>query len=65
MEIFKPKPVEKIPNNPLNTQERNDIFISDIYIDDGDISTMIIQEVPMFEPEVNKTQTFKTQVIVS
>ena len=42
----------------MNTQERNDIFISDIYIDDDDISTMIIQDVPMFKPEVNKDIDF-------
>lgn len=42
----------------MNTQERNDIFISDIYIDDDDISTMIIQDVPMLKPEVNKDIDF-------
>ena len=43
----------------MNTQERNDIFISDISIDDDDISTMIIQGVPMFKPEVNKDIDFQ------
>lgn len=51
-EIFKPKPIEKLPNSPLNIQESDNVFINDIYIDDDDdIIMMIIQDVPMFKPD--------------
>ena len=46
-EIFEPKLVEKIPNNPINIQESDDIFIND---------DTVIQDVPMFEPQIDFPQ---------
>ena len=43
-EIFEPKPVEKVPNNPINNQEPDNIFIND---------NTVIQDVPMFEPQID------------
>ena len=46
-EIFEPKPVEKIPNNPINIQESDNIFIND---------DTVIQDVAMFEPQIEFPQ---------
>ena len=51
-EFFEPKPIAKIPNN-VNTQESDNILINDIYINENDISAMIIQDVPKFEPDID------------
>ena len=46
-EIFESKPVEKIPSNPINIQESDDIFVND---------DIVIQDVLMFESQIHFPQ---------
>lgn len=47
IQIFEPKPIEKILNDPIDTQEPDDTFIN---------TRKVIQDMPKFEPQVNFPQ---------